>query len=99
VLDPNHPRLKVSEDGNLMLVFQGREARDQNGWGPVRVFLSQIGAGGVGKPALVPAGEASAAYPVLGLGTAGRIYIAWTGSGEASSVQLTRARLQGRSYP
>lgn len=99
VLDPNHPRLKVSEDGNLMLVFQGREARDQNGWGPVRVFLSQIGAGGVGKPALVPAGEASAAYPALGLGTAGRIYIAWTGSGEASSVQLTRARLQGRSYP
>ena len=93
VLDPNHPRLRTSEDGNLMLVFQGREARDQNGWAPVRVFLSQIHGRHLSRPAVVPAGEGSASYPSLGLGTAGRIYLAWTNSGDPSAVTLLRARL------
>jgi hypothetical protein len=93
VLDPNHPRLRISEDGSLMLAFQGRASHDQNGWGPVRVFLSLIDGDYIGKPAPAPASEGSAAYPALGLGTAGRIYLAWTGSGDPSTVYLLRGRL------
>lgn len=38
IVDPNHARLQTSEDGNIILAFQGREGQSQSGWGRC-VFL------------------------------------------------------------
>jgi len=93
VLDPNHPVLKVSEDGHVMLAFQGRESNAQKGWAPSRIFLSSIRGDELSSPDAVPTDGSSASYPALGLGTAGRVFLAWTASGEQSSnVQLLRTR-------
>lgn len=93
VLDPNHPRLKISEDGNMLLAFQGRPVNADNGWGTTQVFVTQIG-DNPSAPVAIPSNKESAAYPALGVGTAGRVYIAWTSSNDQSSrVNLLRARI------
>jgi|KBSSwiStaDraftv2_1062776.scaffolds.fasta_scaffold09350_2 hypothetical protein len=95
VLDPNHARLKTSEDGMIALAFQGRESGAQSGWGPVRVFVNQIEDGQLSRPIPVPDGGQGASYPALGLGTAGRIYLAWTSATDQSSnVNMVRARVR-----
>ena len=95
VLDPNHVRLKTSEDGNVMLTFQGRDLRTQSGWGRIGVYVCRVENNILSSPLSVPVGSADASYPALGLGTAGRIYLAWTGRNQQSSaVALLRGRLQ-----
>jgi hypothetical protein len=93
VLDPNHPRLKISEDGNMLLSFQGRPVNANNGWGATQIFVTQVGEE-LSAPLAIPNARESVAYPALGIGTAGRVYIAWTSSSEQSSkVNLLRARM------
>ncbi|HSS96926.1 MAG TPA: sialidase family protein [Terriglobales bacterium] len=94
VLDPNHPRLRISEDGNILLSFQGRPANTANGWDPAQIFVTQVG-GDLSSPLAITNTKESAAYPALGMGTAGRVYIAWTSSNDQSSkVNLLRARIE-----
>src|SRR5262249_43921863 len=54
IVDPNHARLQTSEDGNIVLAFQGREGQSQSGWEPVRVFVSEVEDRGLSKPVAVP---------------------------------------------
>jgi len=50
VLDTNHPRLSVSEDGRVLLVFQGRPLHDTTTWRSNQVYLLEIkGDNAVGK--------------------------------------------------
>jgi hypothetical protein len=95
VLDPNHAVLRTSEDGRVMLAFQGREQNAQQGWAQLRVFLSDVHGDEIGPPEPVPTEGSSASYPALGLGTAGRVFLAWTStSDQSSNVQLLRTRAQ-----
>jgi hypothetical protein len=55
VLDPNHPVLSLSEDGRLMLAFQGRDPVEKEGWGIVRPFVAGVSeSGAVSEPIAIP---------------------------------------------
>lgn len=93
VLDPNHPVLGRSEDGTVLLVFQGRDALKSDGWSPIRSYLVEIRGTRASHVEAVPGNQASISYPVLGVGTAGRVYVAWTEKGDqGGSVVLCRGR-------
>lgn len=97
VLDTNHPALSLSEDGQLLLAFQGREPGEKEGWGPVRIFLTEISDNGAAStPMLVPGSRKTASFPAVLSGTVGRTFVAWTeGTEKGVQVMLSRARRQG----
>ncbi len=93
VLDANHPSLSASEDGRVVLVFEGRDVQQKQGWGPRRPYLVEINGTRVSDPVPVPSAEASATYPVVAAGTAGRTFISWSEPAKKSSrVKLVRGR-------
>jgi hypothetical protein len=97
VLDTNHPALSLSEDGRLLLVFQGREANEKEGWGTTRAFLTEIyDNGSVSAPMVVPGNKKTASFPSVLAGTVGRTFIAWTeATDKGVQVMLVRARKNG----
>lgn len=94
VLDTSHPAISVSEDGRVVIVFQGRDRTEKEGWGPVRPFLVEIDQKGViSPPVLVPGNRKSISYPAVVAGTLGRVVVAWTEAGEkGNQVMLVRGR-------
>jgi hypothetical protein len=97
VLDPNHPALSLSEDGQLILVFQGRDAIEKKGWGVVRAYVAEVSNSGlVSPPVAVTGNKRSISYPAVVSGTVGRVFVAWTeGVDKGSSVFLSRGRREG----
>ncbi len=97
VLDTNHPALSLSEDGRLLLVFQGREPSEKEGWGVTRVFLVEVNDNGtLSAPLAVPGSKKTASFPVVLAGTVGRTFISWTeATGKGVQVMLSRARKTG----
>jgi hypothetical protein len=93
VVDPNHSYMAAAGAG-LAVVFQGREAGRNEGWGPVKAWYREIGADG-GLSALQQLGNAgkSASYPVFAFEEPGRIFAVWTETGP--SVVLMRGRRTG----
>jgi hypothetical protein len=77
----------------VFLAFQGRAPADKSAqWNPLATFVSQIDHG-ISAPQLLPNGGATASYPTLAAGTAGRLFVAWTSvSGKANAIQLIRGR-------
>lgn len=98
VLDTSHPAISISEDGRMVIVFQGRDRAEKDGWGPVRPFLAEIDQKGIiSPPVLVPGSHKSISYPAVVAGTLGRVFVAWTEQGEkGNQVMLVRGR---RSTP
>jgi hypothetical protein len=94
VNDTNHPSLSLSEDGRLLLVFQGREPAEKDGWGPVRAFLTEIhDNGAVTAPFLIPGSRKTAQFPTVVAGTVGRVFVAWTETTDKGvQVALSRGR-------
>ena len=94
VLDPNHPQLSVSEDGRVLLAFQGRDNRKQDSWSPTQIFVAAIdGSGKAEMPQALPLEQRSASYPALLSASAGRVFVAWTETtGESQQVELCRGR-------
>lgn len=92
--DTNHPAISLSEDGRLLLVFQGRVAGENDGWGPVRGFLVEIfDDGKVSPPQLFPGSRKTVQFPTVVAGTVGRTFVAWTESTDKGlQVMLSRAR-------
>ncbi len=92
--DTNHPSLSLSEDGRLLLVFQGREPAEKEGWGPVRAFLVEVFDNGeVSAPSAIPGGKKTAQFPVVAAGTVGRAFVAWTeATDKGMQVMLSRGR-------
>jgi hypothetical protein len=97
VLDTNHPALSLSEDGRLLLVFQGREQHEKEGWGPTRAFLAEVfDNGSISAPMVVPGSKKTVSFPSVLAGTVGRAFIAWTeATDKGVQVMLTRARKNG----
>lgn len=99
VLDSNHPQISISDDGRVLLAFQGRKGAQGNGqWNSMQVFMTEIRHDGtLTAPQAVPIANTSAAYPALLSASAGRAFIAWTEKeGETSQVQMCRGRVAAR---
>jgi hypothetical protein len=94
VNDTNHPSLSLSEDGRLLLAFQGRGPAEKEGWGPVRAFLTEIhDDGAVSAPLVIPGSKKTAQFPTVVAGTVGRVFVAWTeASDKGAQVMLSRGR-------
>jgi hypothetical protein len=94
VNDTNHPSLSLSEDGRLLLVFQGREPAEKEGWGPVRAFLVDIyDNGAISAPSAIPGSKKTAQFPTVVAGTVGRVFVAWTeATDKGVQVMLSRGR-------
>jgi hypothetical protein len=97
VVDANHPMLSLSEDGRLMVVFQGRDAAEKDGWGAVRAYVAEVSdTGAVSQPIAVMGNKKSVSYPAIVAGTVGRVYVAWTEATEkGANVFLSRGRREG----
>lgn len=97
VVDPNHPVLSVSDDGRVVLAFQGRDPVKQEGWGPLGTYVVDISEGGTtSRPQLVPGSAKAASYPTVLPASLGRLFVAWTEHhGDSSRVMLARARRVG----
>jgi len=94
ILDPDHPNIKIADDGTLWLAFQGRAPTTNGNWSKTQAYLVQIPLRGAPSPPIsVPGSENSVAYPTIGLGSGGRIFLAWTQpQGDHSVVMLSRGR-------
>ena len=94
IVDSNHPQLSVSEDGRMVLVFQGRDPVSKEGWGAVRPYLAEVDdSGKVSQAVMIPGSKRSISSPAVVAGTAGRVFVAWTEPGEnGSQVMLSRGR-------
>lgn len=96
VLDANHPML-VAHGDKIGVVFQGRDPKDNQGWGKQNAYYREVDAQGRLSP-LVKAGhlEGSVSYPELLYEGPDKVFVAWhENSGEQSRVVLIRGRLSG----
>jgi hypothetical protein len=94
LLDANHPQLLALE-GSVGLVFQAREASDQNSWGKLDVYFRQIDQGGA-LSATQRLGHAagSATYPMILFERPDHLFVAWTeGTEDGQKVVMARGRL------
>jgi hypothetical protein len=100
VNDTNHPTLSLSEDGRLLLVFQGREPAEKEGWGPVRAFLTEVYDNGtVSAASVIPGSRKTVQFPAIVAGTVGRVFVAWTeATDKGVQVMLSRGR-KGNKTP
>jgi len=80
VLDATHPRLSVSEDGRVLLTFQGRPAREETKWKSNQAFIVEIDGENFTHPIQVTNSGHSVHDPDVLAGTAGRVFLAWTES-------------------
>jgi hypothetical protein len=101
VLDANHPQLSVSTEGRILVAFQGR-AIDANGaWGGLRPYLVEVEptTGEASIPMEVPGAQRSGSYPTVVAGSVGRVFIAWTESGQnGRQVVMSRARRKNQVF-
>jgi len=98
ILDANYPWFSATPDGRVLLVFQGRDPKKQNGWSGTGVYLVEIAADGkISEPMPVPGISSSAKRPSVTAGTDGRVYVTWNSEVNGQiAVFLSRAR---RSKP
>ena len=94
LVDANHPYLAQAKDGQILLVFQGRDSEVNQSWGPTRPYLVQIDPNnGPSKPLPIPGSGASISYPFVTSGGQDRIYVCWTQRGkQGPNVILSRGR-------
>lgn len=94
ILDANHPALSVSEDGRVLLVFQGRDPQKNEGWDSARVYLAEIDSSGkIAGPIAISGSHKAVSYPTVSAGTAGRVFVAWTESTDKGpQIFLSRGR-------
>ncbi len=95
VVDANHPHLALSEEGQVLLIFQGRDPEIEQAWGPAQPYFVGIDANGkASTPSAVPGSGSSVSYPFIASGGQGRVYVSWTqSSGQGPEVVLSRGRL------
>jgi hypothetical protein len=96
VLDANHPSL-VPHGGKIGVVFQGRDPKDNEGWGKQNAYYREIDAQG-NLSELVNAGhlEGSVNYPELLYEDPDHVFVTWHENlGEQSRLVLIRGRLNG----
>ncbi len=92
--DANHPQL-LALDGSIGVVFQAREASDQNGWGKFDVYFRQVDKDcALTPPQRLGHVAGSATYPTLLFERPDHLFVAWTEGGEdGQKVVMARGRM------
>ena len=89
----NHPVLSQAFDGRVLLVFEGRAVGQEDEWGPVTAYVSEISdEGEVGEPTAVPGNGASISYPALAGDNHKGVFVAWTEPNGQGGSQIVMAR-------
>jgi BNR repeat protein len=93
VLDANHPYLQAGA-GKVGIVFQGRAAQTDGGWGKVNAYYREVSADGHLSPlAVIGHAAGSASYPTLVYEQPDHVFVAWTEAGEETQkIVLARGR-------
>ena len=93
VVDPNHPFVQTTGD-RVSIVFQGRDSKANQGWGPVNVYYREVDAQArLSRLQRVGHASGSAAYPVFAFDEPNRFYLAWTEpAGETHRIVVARGR-------
>jgi hypothetical protein len=95
VLDATHPRLSVSEDGRVLLTFQGRPANEDTQWRSNQAFIVEIDGEKFTRPMQATNSKHSVHDPDVLAGTAGRLFLAWTESvNDRNQALLSRGWLR-----
>lgn len=95
VLDATHPRLSVSENGRVLLTFQGRPAHEDTKWRSNQAFIVEIDGESFTRPIQATNSEHSVHDPDVLAGTAGRLFLAWTESlNDRNQARLSRGWLR-----
>ncbi|HTO88383.1 MAG TPA: sialidase family protein, partial [Thermoanaerobaculia bacterium] len=99
ILDANYPSLSVSDEGRLVLVFQGRDPGRREGWAALGAYVVEVRPdGGFSAPEALPAprNHSSVNRPVVSAGPNGRVLVAWTGTeARKQTIFLERGRRVG----
>ena len=95
-LDPNHPVLSASEDGRVLVIFQGRARKADSAWEPAAAFMVEVAGDKVSSPMPLPKDAGSVSNPHIAAGTGGRVYVAWTQRIDESGKPVL---LRGRRQP
>jgi hypothetical protein len=97
VVDPNHPAM-INIGDRAAVVFQGRAAAKNAGWGQVGAYYREIDAAGkLGPQVRLGNVKASASYPDIAYEDPGRFFVAWTESaGEDDTAPQRIALIRGR---
>ena len=95
ILDPNHPAMQIAEDGTAWLVFQGRAPTTDGSWSKTQAYVVRVDSRGTPSlPRPVPGNENSISYPTIGIGSGGRMFLAWTqAQGDHPVIMLSRGRI------
>lgn len=93
VLDPNHPYLVARKDA-IGIVFQGRDPKQDQGWGKLTAYYREIDQEGRLSPLIALGhGDSSVNYPTLIYLDPDQVFVAWNESSDkGSSVWLVRGR-------
>src|ERR1051326_4663526 len=98
VLDANHPRL-VAHGEKIGVVFQGRDPKENEGWGKQNAYYCEIDSQGKLSD-VVNAGhlEGSVNYPELLYEDPDHVFVTWhENTGEQSRVVMIRGRISRRA--
>ena len=89
----NHPVLSQSFDGRILLVFEGRAVSQEEEWGPVTAYVTEISDDGVvGTPTAVPGNGVSISYPALAGDHQKGVFVAWTEPNGKGGSQIVMSR-------
>ncbi|MCI0739828.1 MAG: glycoside hydrolase [Gemmataceae bacterium] len=96
ILDANRPALAVADNGDLLLAFHGRSESTGKAWSPLTPFVVSVSRDrNLSIPGGVSEGAKPGTHASVAMGTAGRVFVAWTARSEgASHVLLSRGRKQ-----
>jgi BNR repeat-like domain len=94
ILDANYPALSASEEGRVLLVFQGRDPHRGAGWDITSPFVVEINTvGNLSRPIAIPGVKAAVSRPAIVAGRGGRLFAAWTSSVDGKPTAfMSRAR-------
>jgi hypothetical protein len=90
VLDANHPMLFAGKPNGVWVAFEGRDARVQGGWSPLRTYVIRIDRPGM-RAIAVTKSSADQEYPFAVMRDAQSLFIGVSSAGHAA---LLRARIE-----
>jgi hypothetical protein len=96
VRDPNHPFLAQSENGQVLLCYQGRaSSANETQWSKTSPFVVEADGDRLSSPQALANDGNSASYPLLAIGPEGNAFVTWTTTGESkNAVVLLRGRIR-----
>lgn len=94
IREANYAALAADSEGHVVLAFQGRDPDKDGGWSAVAPYVVDISPNGsLADPQPVPGVLGPVMRPAIGMGTGGRIFVAWTTTDAGqTSVVVSRAR-------